>query len=82
MSYDIEWIWPLAPIAVLTLLISPWAGAVLAVVVLLLVAVAILAALVATIVATPFLLARAVLRRRGSGRTRPAHAAQATAGTG
>ena len=56
----------------------PWLGALLAVVMVLLVAVAILVALVGAIVAIPFLLARAVHRRRRSGRALPAHTAQAT----
>jgi hypothetical protein len=77
--YRIEWIWPLAPIGALTLLIIPWVGATLAVLVVLLVAVAILGALVGAIIALPFLLARAVLRRRRSGRAQPAHTAQPTA---
>ena len=78
MSYDIEWIWPVGPIAALTLLMTPWVGAMLALVVVLLVAVALLVALVGAIVATPFLLARAVRRRRRSGRALPAYTAQAT----
>jgi hypothetical protein len=40
MSYRIEWIWPLAPIGALPLLIIPWVGAVLAVLVVLIVAAA------------------------------------------
>jgi hypothetical protein len=76
--YRIEWIWPLAPIGALTLLMVPWVGAVLAVVMVLIVAVAILVALVGAIAATPFLLARAVRRRRRSGRALPAYTAQAT----
>jgi hypothetical protein len=75
--YRIEWIWPLAPIGALTLLIIPWVGAMLAVVIALIVVVAILAALVGAIVAMPFLLARAVYRHWRSGRALPAHAAQA-----
>jgi hypothetical protein len=76
--YRIEWIWPLAPIGALTLLIIPWVGAFLVVVAVLIVAVAMLVALVGAIVATPFLLARAVHRRRRSGRALPAYTAQAT----
>jgi hypothetical protein len=78
MSYRIEWIWPVAALGALTLLMVPVAGAMLAVVVILLVAVAILVALVGAIVATPFLLARAVRRHRRSGRALPANTAQAT----
>ena len=80
--YRIEWIWPLAPIGALTLLMVPWVGGVLAVLMVLIVAVAILLALVGAmvgaIVATPFLLARAVRRHRRSGRALPAYTAQAT----
>jgi hypothetical protein len=75
--YRIEWIWPLVPLGVLTLLIIPWVGAVLAVVVVLVVAVAILAALVGAIVAIPYLLARAVRSHWRSGRALPAYTAQA-----
>jgi hypothetical protein len=74
--YRIEWIGPLAPLAALTLLVVPYLGAMLGLVVVLLVAVAILIALVGAIVATPFLLARAVLRHRRSGRARPTYPAQ------
>ena len=73
MSYRIEWIWPVAVLGVLTPLMIPWFGAMLAVVVVLLVALAILVALVGAIVATPFLLVRAANRRRRSGRALPAN---------
>jgi hypothetical protein len=76
--YRIEWIWPLAPIGALTLLIIPWVGAVLALLVVLAVAVAILAALVGGIVALPFLLVRAVHRHWLRSREVPAHTPQAT----
>jgi hypothetical protein len=75
--YRIEWIWPLLPVGALILLITPWVGGTLAVVVVLILAVAILVALVGAIAATPFLLARAVLRRRRSDRGLPAYTAQA-----
>ena len=78
--YRIEWIPPLALIGALTLLITPFLGAMLAVVVVLIVAVAILVAVVGAIVAVPFLLARAVHRHRRSGRALPADTAQATVG--
>jgi hypothetical protein len=75
--YRIEWIWPVVPIGALTLLIVPWVGAALGVLVVLIVAVAFLVALIRAIVAIPFLLARAVHRRRRSGRAVHAHTAQA-----
>jgi hypothetical protein len=75
--YRIEWIWSLAPIGALTLLMIPWVGAMLAVVVVVLVAVAILVAVVGAIVAMPLLLARAVRRHRRSGRALPAYTAPA-----
>jgi hypothetical protein len=77
MSYAIELIWPAAPLGAVALLMVPFVGAMLVVVVVLLVAVAILVALVGAIVAMPFLVARAVRRRRRSGRALPAYTAQA-----
>ena len=76
--YRIEWIWLLGPIGALTLLITPWVGATLAVLVVLLVAVAVLVALVGAVVAMPFLLVRAVRRHLGNGRALPANTAQPT----
>jgi hypothetical protein len=70
--YRIEWIWPLALLGAPAMLMVPFVGAMLAVV--LIVAVA-LVALAGAIVATPFLLFRAV-RRHESGRALPADTAQ------
>jgi hypothetical protein len=69
--YRIEWIWPVAAIGILPLLLAP-PVAMLAVVVVLIVAVATLVALVGAIVATPFLLFRAARRHGRSGRALPA----------
>jgi hypothetical protein len=77
--YRIEWIWPLAPIGALALLMVPVAGAMLGLVIVLLVAVAILVALVGAIVAPPFLLFRALRRRSRSSRKLPAYTARAKA---
>jgi hypothetical protein len=78
MSYEIEWIWPVAPLAALALLAVPFVGAMFAVVFVVLFAVAILVALAGAIVAIPLLLARVVRRRRRSGRALPAYTAEAT----
>jgi len=79
--YRIEFIWPVALLGTLSLLMVPWVGAMVAVVAVLAVAVAILAALVGAIVALPFLLVRAMHRHWRSGRALPAHTAQATVNT-
>ena len=75
MSYRIEWIGPIAGLGVVSLLMVPFVGAALAVVVVLTLAVAIPLALVGAIVAVPFLLVRAVHRHPRSGRARPTYIA-------
>jgi predicted membrane metal-binding protein len=77
--YRFEWIFPLAPLGILSLLMVPILGAMLGLVIVLLVAVAIVVALVAAIVAPPFLLVRAMRRHWRSNRTTPAHTGQAKA---
>ena len=77
MNYRIEWIWPVAALGALTLLVVPVLGPMLALAVVVIVALAMLFALVGALVAMPFLVVRAVHRGRRSGRARPAYIAQA-----
>jgi predicted membrane metal-binding protein len=78
--YRFEWIFPLAPLGAVALLMVPIFGAMLGLVLVLLVAVAIVVALVVAIVAPPFLLVRAIRGRGRSNRTTPAYIGQAKAG--
>ena len=69
--YRIEVIWPLIPLGALTLLVTPWFGAMLAVFAVLIVAATVLVTLVGSIVALPVVLALVARRHWRSGRALP-----------
>jgi hypothetical protein len=73
--YRIEWIWAGFPVGAVTLLLIPVVGPMVGLLAILAILVAIVFALVKAIVATPFLIVRAVRRHRQGERALPSETA-------